>query len=229
MELFSGFRRAMRIRLKIMALTLGTVFLSVFLLSALATSQYQALLLEKTEEVCSNLSKNLSIVAREELLTHHTMGTYEGTRNATTQIKAARVAGLLNSYVVYSEGQVVAHTSEDKVGETAPAADLAEFRTFKKLEKQEKAGASGAVLRFVDPIFVDLPGNKRPLLGWVVFEFDRKSVYSPIEKVRLNIEYLSVILLIASAVVAAVLSRRLSRPIEDLAKAAEELGRGNLG
>lgn len=215
-------------------LSAGMVFLSVTLLSSIVLWQYQTVLLEKTFEVCRNLSVNISGTAREELLTNDI---YEATRkNIANLFPAARtetatrrhIKGLLNSYVINVDGRIVAHSRPELEGTRPDAGDLQYYEGLTELRVRELSLKGRRVLRFAYPIFVKYRAELIRV-GTGVFEFDREAVYEPVFAVRRTILYATVGLLILSIAITYVLSRRLSRPIEDLARASAKIAAGEFG
>jgi len=229
MGLISSIRGRLKIRVRLMFLTSAIVFFSVFILSLVVILQYQKLLIEKTLDVCRNLSINLADQAREELLLSEDV--YAGTRQALLSVQKSRIEGLLGSYVVSQKkksadyGKIVAHTDEAEIGRQVSPADLAYFNSITELAFTE----TGGKIQFAFPLFVNVPRGAPIRLGAAVFEFDSKIIYQPVEKVRNSILIVSLFLMMAALLLAYMLSARLSLPIERLARAASEIAEGRLG
>lgn len=229
MGIVANLRGRLKIRVRLMLLTSGIVFFSVTILSLVVILQYQRLLIEKTLDVCKNLSINLADQAREELLLSDEV--FAGTRQALLAVKKSKIEGLLGSYVISQKknaadyGAIVAHTDEAEIGKVVAAADLSFFNSIQELGITELAGK----IRFAFPLFVNVPRAEPIRLGTAVFEFDRSVIYSPVDRVRNSILFVSLFLLFAALAIAYFLSARLSMPIEKLALAASEIAEGKLG
>lgn len=217
--------RFSRIQVKLTLLTSGAVFLSVASLSVVILYQYESVLLEKTLEVCRNLSAGVSSPAREELLVNDI---FDGTRNAIESIQDSGIKGLRSSYVVNKEGLVVAHSRADHAGTSIGEKLLREFDTLRDMARTDIDTEEGPILRFAFPIFVNYRDSAFRV-GTGVFEFDRTEIYRPVQDVRRRILVTSVILLVGGFVTSFLLARRLARPVQRLAYAASEIRKGNLG
>ncbi|MCE9600349.1 MAG: SpoIIE family protein phosphatase [Spirochaetia bacterium] len=229
MGIVANLRGRLKIRVRLMLLTSGIVFFSVTVLSLVVILQYQRLLVEKTLDVCKNLSINLADQAREELLLSEEV--FAGTRQALLAVKKSKIEGLLGSYVVSQKkkgndyGAIVAHTDESEIGKIVGASDLAFFNSINELGTTEISGK----IRFAFPLFVNVPRSEPIRLGTAVFEFDRAVIYSPVDRIRNSILIVSLFLMLAALIIAYLLSARLSMPIEKLAHAASEIAEGKLG
>ncbi|MCB1320066.1 MAG: hypothetical protein KDK34_07425, partial [Leptospiraceae bacterium] len=185
--------RFLRIKEKIIFLTLGIVGFCVLVLSILTTQQYRSLLLENTLEVCRNLSYNISRVSREELITDDF---YASTRAAIDSLgeRQREIRALNRSYVVNRNGLIVAHTERALMGQSVSAEELAAMQSLEDLQESEVQVERRSVLRFVDPIFVRYR-NETIWMGATIFEFDRDEIYSPVNRVQNYILILSAVLI----------------------------------
>ena len=234
MGLLARMRRGFSIKWRIMLLTSGVVFITVAFLSTIALDRFQTVVLEKTLDVCRNLSANIANVAREELLINEI---FDATRTAVRQLHRTErpdgqeqhvVTGLLNSYVISIDSRIVAHTDEAKIGTEALRADAARYRATGRLTHQEITLDGIPVVRFAYPIFIYYQG--KPIrVGTGVFEFDRREMDRPIAEMRSRIILAALILLLAALLVSFGLSMRLTRPIASLAAAVEQVAEGDLG
>ncbi len=217
-----------------MLLSSAVVFVTVAFLSTIALDRFQTVVLEKTLDVCRNLSANIANVAREELLINEI---FDATRTAVSQLRRVDrpdgrgdqvVTGLLNTYVINIDGRIIAHTTEGRIGLEASAQEASGYRALTRLTHQEVQLSGVPVLRFAYPIFIHYQG--RPLrVGTGVFEFDRRQIYGPIAEMRQRTIQVALVLLVAALAVSFALSLRLSRPITRLADAVEQIARGDLG
>lgn len=234
MEFLAKIRRGFSIKWRMMLLSSAVVFVTVLFLSTIALNQFQTVLLEKTLDVCRNLSTSISNIAREELLINEI---FDATRSAVSRLRGGRTDGgganeavtaLTSSYVINVDGRIVAHTDEARIGDHAPAADRQYYGSIKKLTYREVKTKQGAVLRFAYPIFIYY--RERPLrVGTGVFEFDQKAIYQPIDDMRRSTILVAAALVLGSLLATFVLSLRLSRPIERLADAVAKIADGDLG
>ena len=217
-----------------MLLTSAVVCVTILFLSTIALDRFQSVVLEKTLDVCRNLSANIANVAREELLINEI---FDATRTAVRQLHRAErpdgqeqqvVSGLLNSYVINVDGRIVAHTDESSVGGEASVLDAAKYRAIDRLTHRELTLGGIPVLRFAYPIFIYY--RDKPIrVGTGVFEFDRREIYRPIAEMRARTIQAAVVLLLAALLVSFGLAVRLSRPIASLADAVEQVAQGDLG
>ncbi|MCB1175307.1 MAG: hypothetical protein KDK39_17155, partial [Leptospiraceae bacterium] len=145
-------RRWFTIRVRITLLTLSIVFITTLLLSGTLFFQIRAVLLEKTFEICRNLSHYVANQAREELLLNEI---FEMTRNAIDRIESeGQTSGLLNSYVVDVRYRIVAHSKQGLIGTTIPAHQQLWYANLQKLSMQETTLGPTRILRFSYPIFI---------------------------------------------------------------------------
>lgn len=221
-----NFNRNVKIRTKMIILICGVVLISVLPLSLIVLYRNQAVVLNKTFEVCSNLAQNISNLATEELLMNET---YDTTRTSIKRLKDSNITGLLESYVINVDGKYVADLHEKRVEQLVTEADKEYFRNLKKLEMKEvSTSGSPTILRFSYPIFI-LDENKKELRGGTaVFEFDKKKVYEPVVQIRTTIIGVAGILFIIGIIIAAYAAIFFSKPIQKLSEGAQKIGGGDL-
>ena len=128
---FENFNRNVKIRTKMIILISGVVLISVLPLSLIVLYRNQAVVLNKTFEVCSNLAQNISNLATEELLTNDT---YDTTRTSMKRLKDSTITGLLESYIVNVDDKYVADLNEKRIDQSISDSDK---KYFKNLEKPE--------------------------------------------------------------------------------------------
>lgn len=228
MGFLGSLRNRLKIRVRLMLLTVTTVFFSVLTLSLLVNAQYQSLLVKKTRDVCQNLAVNLAAVAGDDLLLEDV---YEKTRETLQAVRKSGADGLRGSYVVNQKkrsaayGTIVAHTDESRVGQKIEDSEMAYLEGVQGgVDVQESADS----LRFTFPLTIDLP-DRSIRVGSAVFDFDREVVYRPIAMVRNSILVASSFLFLIAIGIAYFASRRLTSPIERLADAARQIADGKLG
>lgn len=202
----------------------GIVFLSVFPLSLIVLWRNQAVVLDKTFEVCNNLVITITNFATEELLINET---YDATRTALTRLKSGNITGLLDSYVVNIDGVLVAELVEKRIGTKLSSSEISNFKNINKLVLNEKTKLGKTILEFSSPIFIQYKG-KSMRVGTAVFEFDKDDVYSPIREIRQTIILVASVLFAIGILIALLAAISFSRPIQILSHGAELIGRGDL-
>ncbi|MBX7059273.1 MAG: SpoIIE family protein phosphatase [Leptospirales bacterium] len=217
--------RLFRIQGKILVLALIVGALSAGMVAAAALTRSRSVLVDKTLEVCRNLSVNISRAAREELLLDTI---YDNTRAAVSGLsdRDGRIEGLAASFVINREGLIVAHTDPARLGGRVSAGELQNWRGLESLTQSEVRADGKAYLRFAQPIRIPFE-NRSYWVGAAIFDFDRDTIYAPVFRIQRDIILLAALALILAAAISYALARRLSRPIVDLAGAADRIGRGD--
>ncbi|MCE9499914.1 MAG: tetratricopeptide repeat protein [Leptospira sp.] len=213
-----------KIRTKMIFLVTGIVLICVVPLSLIVLYRNQAVVLDKTFEVCRNLANNIANLATEELLINET---YDATRTSLSRLKESNISGLLDSYVVNVDGKYVAELSEKNIGKMADRGDLKYFASLSNLELSELQRKDKTVLRFSYPIFIDYKKEKMRV-GTAVFEFDRDKVYEPVVQIRTTILGVASVLFIFGIIIALYIAFYFARPIHKLSEGARIIGDGNL-
>jgi len=223
---FEKFNQNVKIRTKMIILISSVVLISVLPLSLIVLYRNQAVVLNKTFEVCSNLAQNISNLATEELLMNET---YDTTRTSIKRLKDSNITGLLESYVINVDGKYVADLNEKRLEQKISDTDKDYFKKLEKLEMKEVSiSGSPVILRFSYPIFI-LDENKRELRGGTaVFEFDKKKVYEPVVQIRTTIIGVAGVLFIVGIIIAAYAAFVFSKPIQKLSEGAQKIGGGDL-
>ncbi len=221
---FPYLNRLLRIQGKILVLALAVGALSAGLVASIAITRYRGVLVDKTLEVCRNLSVNISRAAREELLLDNI---YDNTRAAIGGLsdREGAIEGLTASFVVNREGEIVAHTDPVRVGLRVKAAELSAWSKLASLAQEEASLDGRALLRFVQPIRIRYQGEAY-WVGAAIFEFDRQTIYAPVNRIQRDVLLIAALALVGAIFFSYLLARRLSRPIVRLAEAAEKVGRG---
>ena len=223
---FEKFNQNVKIRTKMIILISSVVLISVLPLSLIVLYRNQAVVLNKTFEVCSNLAQNISNLATEELLMNET---YDTTRTSIKRLKDSNITGLLESYVINVDGKYVADLNEKRLEQKISDTDKDYFKKLEKLEMKEVSIAGNPViLRFSYPIFI-LDENKKELRGGTaVFEFDKKKVYEPVVQIRTTIIGVAGVLFVIGIFIAAYAAFVFSKPIQKLSEGAQKIGGGDL-
>ena len=224
---FEHFNRNVKIRTKMIILICGVVLISVLPLSLIVLYRNQAVVLNKTFEVCSNLAQNISNLATEELLMNET---YDTTRTSIKRLKDSNITGLLESYVVNVDGKYVADLNEKRIDQLVTDSDKKYFKDLQKLEMNEvKSSSNQTILRFSYPIFItEFETKDIKKVGIAVFEFDKKKVYEPVVQIRTTIIGVAGVLFTVGIIIAAYAAIFFSKPIQKLSEGAQKIGGGDL-
>ena len=224
---FEHFNRNVKIRTKMIILICGVVLISVLPLSLIVLYRNQAVVLNKTFEVCSNLAQNISNLATEELLMNET---YDTTRTSIKRLKDSNITGLLESYVVNVDGKYVADLNEKRIDQLVTDSDKKYFKDLQKLEMNEvKSSSNQTILRFSYPIFItEFETKDIKKVGIAVFEFKKKKVYEPVVQIRTTIIGVAGVLFIVGIIIAAYAAIFFSKPIQKLSEGAQKIGGGDL-
>lgn len=214
-----------KIKTKMLVLIIGVVLISILPLSIIVLLNNQSVILEKTFEVCRNLGENISRLATEELFMNET---YDTTRTAINQLKDSKVSGLVNVSIVNVDGIYVAELSGNKIGQKLTEEEFNSYFSLVKLDYSEiKNSEDKEILRFVYPIFIQYRENKIRI-GAAIFDFDKKEVYYPVQKIRNTIILVSGVLLTIAIGIALIASVLFSKPIQKLTEGARLIGQGQL-
>lgn len=222
-RIFLPFQK-IKIRTKMILIVTGVVFLCVGPLSLIILYRNQAILLDKTFEVCLNLGDNISNLATEELLINET---FDATSTALSRLKTSQLSGLLDAYVVNIDGRYVAEINENHLGKPVPRNELDYYFSLKKLDFKEVESPSGSILRFTYPIFIEYR-DKKIRVGAAIFEFDKEEVYAPVVQTRTTIILGASILFFIGIIIAVYSAIFFSRPIQELTAGAKLIGSGDL-
>ncbi|MBE7411182.1 MAG: HAMP domain-containing protein [Leptospiraceae bacterium] len=213
------------LKVKMILLASGIVVLSISPVSLLVLWQNERVITEKTLEVCKNMAQNIANFATEELLINET---YDSTQTSIYRLKELNVNALNDAYVLNVEGQIIADMNKTRLNTFASEKLINEVQNISNLSLSEFSNENKKVnLRFIYPIFMSY-GEKNMKLGAAVFEFDKKLVYAPINKIRDTIILTSVIVFSFAVIIGIIAAIVLTRPILQLSKGANIIGGGNL-
>lgn len=213
-----------KIRTKMILLISGVVLISVLPLSTIVLYRNQAVVLDKTFEVCRNLAYNIANLATEELLINET---YDATRTALARLSSSEITGLLNTTVLNIDGRYVADMKEELVDEEIDKEELDRYFVLEDLTLKELKVDDRKILKFIYPIFIEYQGSKMRV-GTAVFDFDREKVYEPVVKIRETIIIVSTVLFFIGIMIAVLAAFSFSKPIQILSEGAKLIGDGDL-
>jgi len=216
---------SLKLKSKMIILTSGIVLLSIFPVSLLVLWQNESVITEKTFEVCKNLAQNIANFATEELLINET---FDSTQTSVSRLKELDVNALTDAYVLNVEGIFIADMNKKRLNSNASEGLLNEIKSISNLSLSEFRKEDGRInLRFIYPIFMNYNG-KDMKLGAAIFEFDKKLVYAPINKIRNTIFMVSSIVFVAAVIIGIFAALVFTRPILKLSEGSNIIGSGNL-
>jgi tetratricopeptide (TPR) repeat protein/HAMP domain-containing protein len=224
MSFIDNFNKNTRIRTKMTVLIIAVLLISIIPLSLIILNRSQEIVLKMTNEICTNLAQNISNVATEELLIRET---YDTTKTSVSRLKSSNITGLKDTYVINIDGIYVADMKESMIDKPAPESDIKYFRNLKNLEMTEISKQGRVMLRFSYPIFIDYHKSKMPV-GTAVFEFDKIEIYDSVQRIRMTILVVSVVLFIVGLAIAFYSATIFSKPILKLSESAKRIGEGDL-
>lgn len=200
----------------------GVVALAIFPLSLIVLYRNQAIITQKTFEVCRNISQNIAKASTEELLMNVT---FDSTRSVIEGLKEAEIGGLLAAYVLNHEGKIVSAIGKE-VGRFLPQEEMFRLGRLQDLTMDEIRKEKN-LLRFIYPIFINYKNNDLRV-GTAIFEFEREKVYEPIAETRRTIFLVSGIVFAVALAVAIYSAILITRPILSLSEGVKIFGSGNL-
>lgn len=212
------------LRTKMIVLVSLVVLISVLPLSAIVLYRNQAVVLDKTFEVCQNLAENISNLSTEELLINET---YDATQTSLNRLKQSKISGLLDSFVLNIDGKFVADLNNEKIGDDASNEMIDDYSSLTELTLKEISLENNSILRFIFPIFIEYK-NQKMRVGTAVFDFDKNKVYEPVFQIRQTVIIVASVLFTVGIVLALLAAFSLSKPLEKLSEGARLIGQGDL-
>lgn len=212
------------LRTKMIVLVSLVVLISVLPLSAIVLYRNQAVVLDKTFEVCRNLAENISNLSTEELLINET---YDATQTSLNRLKQSKISGLLDSFVLNIDGKFVADLNNEKIGDEASDEMIDDYSSLTELTLKEISLEENSILRFIFPIFIEY-NNQRMRVGTAVFDFDKNKVYEPVFQIRQTVIIVASVLFTIGIILALLAAFSLSKPLEKLSEGARLIGQGDL-
>lgn len=212
------------LRTKMIVLVSLVVLISVLPLSAIVLYRNQAVVLDKTFEVCRNLAENISNLSTEELLINET---YDATQTSLNRLKQSKISGLLDSFVLNIDGKFVADLNNEKIGDEASDEMIGDYSSLTELTLKEISLEENSILRFIFPIFIEY-NNQKMRVGTAVFDFDKNKVYEPVFQIRQTVIIVASVLFTIGIILALLAAFSLSKPLEKLSEGARLIGQGDL-
>jgi len=197
----------------------GSVLVIVSIMAGvfvLVERHQRAAIVEEMQRRGEVLAASLAAVSRESLLLYNF---------TALEQNVARVAGepdVIYAIVLDIDGKVAAHSRyPDRVGHTLKSKVDAEAVRTRVPIMQETSASRQSVLDFANPIVVN--GQK---WGTARVGVSKKRMEAEIGRTRTELAALTLIMLTFGALSAAVIARRISRPVQQLAEGAAALARG---
>lgn len=203
-------------------LSVGTVLVVSTVMAGLilmVERHQRTAIIEETERRGEVLARNLAAMSYGPLLLYN---------YTALEQSVARVAGeadVVYAVVLDSDGKVAAHSrNAARVGEFLPGdVDRAAAATLEPLRQDTVDRRRGAVYDFAVPVLVN-----DQKWGTVRVGLSKTRMHSQISRTRSELALLMLVTTLVAACAAAVVARRISRPVQELANGAVAISRGDL-
>ncbi len=213
--------RTPRLRSLTVRLSLGTVLVVATVMAGLifvVERHQRGAIIEETERRGEVLARNLAAMSYGPLLLYN---------YTALEQSVARVAGeadVVYAAVIDAEGRVAAHSrNAARVGEFLTGdVDRAAARAHGAL-RQDTVDRRGPAYDFAVPVLVN--GEK---WGTVRVGLSKARMRAQIDRTRSELALLMLVTTLVAACAAAVVARRISRPVQQLANGAAAIARGEL-
>jgi PAS domain S-box-containing protein len=197
-------------------LVVSTVMAALILL---VERHQRGAIIEETERRGEVLARNLAAISYSQLLLYH----YTALEQSVARI--ASEADVLYAIVLDAEGKVAAHSrNAARVGESLTGdVDLAAAAAREPLRQDRWDRRAGASYDFAVPIFVN-----EEKWGTVRVGLSKARMQAQISRTRWELGLLMIVTTLVAAIAAAVVARRISRPVQQLAAGAVAIAQGDL-
>ncbi|MCP5497220.1 MAG: adenylate/guanylate cyclase domain-containing protein [Leptospiraceae bacterium] len=213
----------MRIVYKLILLSSFVVLLCTIPISFFAIQKSQAIISEKTFEVCTTIAKNIVTITRDELFLD---STYQNTANLVSRLKDSKLKALSNVYIINVYGKYVVDLNNTLVGKYASEKELEYFKKIDKVTLDEINFSQKSILRFSYPVYLD--PAKKMRIGMAVLDFDKNILYKPVNDIRYFILILGGGVFTLALFISVFTSVFLTRPLHKLAGGVKEFAEGKL-
>jgi PAS domain S-box-containing protein len=188
-------------------------------LIAMVERHQRGAIIEETERRGEVLARNLAAMSYGPLLLYN----YTALEQSVARIAAE--ADVVSAVVLDADGRVAAHSrSAARVGEILSGdVDRAAAGALEALRQEVVDPREGATYDFAVPVFVN--GSK---WGTVRVGLSKARMQSEIQRIRWELGGLTLVTTLVAAGAAAVVARRISRPVQQLADGAGAIARGEL-
>lgn len=203
-------------------LSLGTVLVVSTVMAGLifmVERHQRSAIIEETERRGEVLARNLAAMSYGPLLL------YNYTALEQSVARMAGEADVVYAVVLDSDGKVAAHSrNAARVGELLPGeVDRAAARALEPLRQDTVDRRRGAAYDFAVPVLVN-----DQKWGTVRIGLSKARMQSQISRTRSELALLMLVTTLVAACAAAVVARRISRPVQELANGAVAIARGEL-
>ena len=203
-------------------LLLGTFLVIALMMAAVMVVVEHTLRVAIIDEVQRRgeaLARNLAATSYGALLL------YNFTALEQNVVRAAAEHDVVYAVVLDAEGKVAAHSRyPERVGSLLRGAVPERAAgTTEPVTQEMVTGAGEAVYDFAVPVFVD--GRK---WGTARLGLSKRRMEAEIRRARLELGALTLVTLLLGSVAAAVVARRIARPVQQLAEGAVAISRGEL-
>ena len=200
----------------------GTVLVTSTVMAGLifmVERHQRAAIIEETERRGEVLARNLAAMSYGPLLLYN----YTALEQSVARLAAE--ADVVYAVVLDADGRVAAHSrNAARVGEIpAGAVDSAATAAREPLRQETRDRRRGRIYDFAVPVFVS--GEK---WGTVRVGLSKHRMETQISRTRWELALLTLVTSLVAACAAAVVARRISRPVQRLAEGAVAIARGDL-
>ncbi|MCB1179018.1 MAG: adenylate/guanylate cyclase domain-containing protein, partial [Leptospiraceae bacterium] len=186
----------------------------------------EEIITKKTFEVCFNLARDLSTIAREELLLN---STYEGISGVIQKLRVTKEESLLSIYVINKYGVYVADLDSKLKGKKVKENEINYLKTVNKPQISKKQFSEiKNIIRFEFPVYLEGEEFDSLKLGFVIFEYDEKLLYETVYRFKRNLIILSIGYFVFIIIISLIISKIFTKNIRKLSEGVKVIGSGNL-
>jgi len=202
---------------------LGTVLVLLLVMAAVIVvveHRQRASIIAEVQRRGEVIARNLAALSEGPLLLYS---------YTTLEQSVARVAGeadVVYAIILDAEARVAAHSRHPELGGVAlsgPADELAAKTDTFLVQETVRRGTGEPIYDFVVPIVID-----RQRWGTVRVGLSKRRMEAEIRQTRLELGALTLGTLVLGGLVAALVARRIARPVRELAGGAAAISRGEL-
>ena len=212
----------MRVRSLRAQLLLGTFLVSVLVMTAVIVvvdHRQRVAIVEELQRRGDALARNLAAISHAPLLLYNFNALEQNVDQVATE------ADVVYAVVLDSDGKVAAHSRHpERVGILLRgAAHERAAATMEPLTQEMVTNAGVAVYDFAVPVMVD---DRK--WGTVRLGLSKARMDAEIRRTRLELGALTMVTLLLGGMAAALVARRIARPVQQLAEGAAAISRGEL-
>jgi PAS domain S-box-containing protein len=202
-------------------LLLGTFLVSAFVMTAVIVvvdHRQRVAIVEEVQRRGDALARNLAAISYPSLVLYD----YKALEQNVDQV--ATEADVVYAIVVYADGIVAAHSLHpERVGQRLQGAAHERAAESDEPLTQETVSGGVKIYDFAIPVFVE---NRR----WATIRLglSKTRMDAEIRRTRLELGALTLVTLLLGGMAAALVARRIARPVQRLAEGAAAISRGDL-